>query len=356
MGKKTEYKILPKAKDPSFRRIEGNYPAKKYKKGTPAITRLSFEFQGPGTQYIDVAKALSAVNRRLYRQGCYYYIQSVEYYDNSNHIVDLHTIPDTWSFRSAYRRGKHIFNEMIYKLIRNQPAVLGKYHDFKVFMNNQHHEDGTSASPSMYHINGAEMVVEGEWNYSQFASADDDGNATQLADRFHVTMLGDNDGGGTPNAPPWDSVSLMESYVKTRNKPNQLGEPTLQQQGLLDDPLTHLFDYSSEEQINALIEIVDDEGNDDPPYNKDVHVGQMVNGDGAYSSQRIDQMQQVARLACTDAGGRVAIAGGFCAPLGLICVDPSQTDSETKMADTNKFRIVLNIAQGTYHGVYAEAV
>ena len=120
--------------------------------------------------------------------------------------------------------------------------------------------------------------------------------------------------------------------------------------------MTHLFDYSSEEQINALIEIVDDEGNDDPPYNKDVHVGQMVNGDGAYTGQRIDQMQQVARLACTDAGGRVAIAGGFCAPLGLICVDPSQTDSETKMADTNKFRIVLNIAQGTYHGVYAEAV
>jgi hypothetical protein len=46
-----------------------NLPAKKYKKTSPTVTRLSFEFDGASTQFIDVAAALSAVNRKFYRDG-----------------------------------------------------------------------------------------------------------------------------------------------------------------------------------------------------------------------------------------------------------------------------------------------
>ena len=69
MGRKNEatsdsYSLKPKSKDPSYMRKMGNYPAKKYKKGNPVLTRLSFEFTGPGTRFLDVSAALSALNRR----------------------------------------------------------------------------------------------------------------------------------------------------------------------------------------------------------------------------------------------------------------------------------------------------
>ena len=84
------FELKKVSQDPSYKRLFGNYPAKKYKKGTPVQTRLSFEFTGSQTKYIDLAQALSAVNRRLYRQGLYYYVNSIELYDSSNTFVDVH--------------------------------------------------------------------------------------------------------------------------------------------------------------------------------------------------------------------------------------------------------------------------
>ena len=55
-----------------------NLPSKKYTKSSPTVTRLSFECNGGSTEYIDVAKALSIINRKFARQGVYYYVNSVE--------------------------------------------------------------------------------------------------------------------------------------------------------------------------------------------------------------------------------------------------------------------------------------
>ena len=59
----------------------------------------------------------------------------------------------------------------------------------------------------------------------------------------------------------------------------------------------------------------------------------------------------MARLSTQGSVGRVVQEEGFCAPLGLICVDPVPTGAGEQ--DT-AFRIVINLAPGTYHGVYAE--
>ena len=77
--------------------------------------------------------------------------------------------------------------------------------------------------------------------------------------------------------------------------------------------------------------------NDNPPYNLDYYIGE-----GSSS------MQHVARIGTEQGVGRIGRASGFCAPFGLICVDPSGVSTA--------FRVVLNLAQGTYHGVYAERV
>jgi len=80
-----------------------------------------------------------------------------------------------------------------------------------------------------------------------------------------------------------------------------------------------------------------EQDNDAPPYNLDNYVGETSGS-----------LQHVARVGTEVGLGRVGRASGFCAPFGLICVD-SQSISTA-------FRVVINLAQGTYHGVYAERV
>lgn len=325
------------SRDPSYRRVQGNFPAMKYKKGTPVITRLSFEFEGTGTKYIDLAAALSAINRKQFRQGLYYYVNKVELYDNETTFVDLLTLPDNWITRAAHRRAKGIFDEMNEHAVRNAGNLYPKYHDFKVYMNDQHRQLG-STFPSLYTINqGNQVIAPDEWAYSQYVSADDDqdgnpGAGPTYADNFYVHMIGPH-AGTTGN---WESIGAIKSYAETRVRQN-LENPVIDA-GLQADPLFNLMDFSSEEQVNDLVTNLD-EDNDAPPYDLSVYVG-----------ENEPHLHQVARLTTTVESGRVAMAGGFCAPLGLIAVDPPTPGTS---AD-NLFRIVVEVAVGTYNGVYAE--
>lgn len=329
MGKKKSTEIVKPAHDPSYRRQFGNYPAKKYAKGTPAQIRLEFEFEGGATQFIDISMALSSINRRMARQGCYYYINSVELYNNEDAFVDIHTLPDTWVTRSAYRRAKGIFDKMNQLVLENNVTLVPKYHDFKVYMNNLHRLTG-SANPSLHYINAAATAyAPDEWAYSQIVSADDDGDAIQQADNFYLHMLGAHAGA----ASNWESVGVIRSYADTRVEPDTSGSPVLPST-VAADPLLNVFDYSSEEQFNDIVTRLD-EDNDETPYDANSYVGELSGS-----------MQHVGRLVTTATLGRKDQIDGFCAPCGLICVDPQAT--------ATAYRIVINLAPGTYHGVYAE--
>jgi len=100
--------------------------------------------------------------------------------------------------------------------------------------------------------------------------------------------------------------------------------------------LLNVFDFSSEEQMNDIIQNLDG-ANDQPPYDLDFYIGEGPS-----------MQQHVARIGTEQGVGRIGRASGFCAPFGLICVDAFG------LALNDDFRVVLNLAQGTYHGVYAE--
>ena len=306
-----------------------NLPAKKYKKTSPTQTRLSFELNGEETQFIDIAAALSAINRKFYRQGVYYYVNSIEVYNNETGVVDLHTLPDTWVTKNAWNRGFQLFQKM--NSMADGPVsgvTRPRYHDFKVYMSTRHRTNGT-LNPSLHNINAASQeVLMDEWAYSQFVSADDDGDSNQQADNFFVHMLGGHSGSSSN----WDSVSLIKSYAESRN--TVAYADLTDNQVDITDPLLNIFDFSSEEQMNDIITNLKQD-NDQAPYNQDSYIGELD-----------ANMQHVARIGTEVGVGRVGRASGFCAPFGLICVDPHGV--------ATAFRIVLNLAVGTYHGVYAE--
>ena len=180
----------------------------------------------------------------------------------------------------------------------------GSYHDFKVYMNKNHLDTG-SLDPSMYYINaGAAQYGADDWDYSVFVSADDDQDPVANADEFFVHMLGTHNG----TADNWDSVGLIKSYAESRAMV-PADSPTVTP-STVTDPLLNVFDFSSEEQMNDIIENLQ-ETNDSPPYDRDAYLGELTTS-----------MQHVARIGTETGVGRVGRAAGFWAPFGLICVDP----------------------------------
>jgi len=303
-----------------------NLPAKKYTKTSPTATRLSFECSGSSTQFIDIGLSLSKINRRFARSGVYYYVNSVEVYNNETGVVDLHTLPDTYMTKNSWNYLFSKYQEMN-RLVDTPP---GKWHDFRVYMTNLHRTTG-SLHPALYGINAASTNIESNEtaHYSLFTSADDDGDAVQEADNFYVHMVGPHVG----NPGNWSSVGAIKSYNAAREQVNMSGTPNVHVENS-DDPILNMFDMSSEEFLNDIAEnlaLMDDM----PPYPATYMVGEST-----------EHMQHVARIGTETGVGRIGRASGFCAPFGLICVDPHGVNTA--------FRVVLNLAVGTYHGVYAE--
>lgn len=352
-NKQVDYTKKRSRRDPSYTMQLKNLPAKKYKKGTPAVTRLAFECSGGTTRFIDLAQALSIANRRHYSSGCYYYVQSIEYYNEEGTPtkLDVHTIPDTWVSRSAWRRGAAIYHEMNARALERTGGILPKYYDFRPYMSELHRQNG-NRNPAFYDVNQDQTSYGAtEWQYSQFVSADSDGDleidpgsghavaVNQEADNFYCHMLGDHI--GTPDN--WTSIGLIKSYAESRPL-QQVYQPNTPS-GVSDDVLVNLFDYSSEEQLNDVIDNLEDV-NDATPYGQSTYIGAE-----SVVANSVDQrnMQHVARLVTTPGGhGIKDISGGFCAMGGLICIDP--------IAVGTAYRIVVNLAPGTYHGVYAERI
>jgi len=313
-----------------------NMPSKANKKKNPTVTRLSFECSGGATQFVDVGMALSVLNRKFFRAGLYYYINSVEVYNNETGVVDLHTLQDSWVTRNSHQRGEALFDKMN-ALAGSPMSMVGtpKYHDFKVYMSELHRTSG-SLEPVTHGINATYTtsgMTPNDWVYSRFVSADDDqdgnpGAGPTFADDFNVHMIGGHSG----VAGQWDSIGLIKSYGDSRHQPD-FSDPSLPVEAATD-PMLNIFDYSSEEQLNEIITNLDND-NDSPPYDLDYYIGESVNS-----------MQQVARIGTEVGVGRVGRASGFCAPFGLICIDPHGVETA--------FRVVINIAAGSYKGVYAE--
>jgi len=311
-----------------------NMPSKANKKKNPTVTRLSFECPAGGaTQFIDIGMALSAVNRKFFRAGLFYYVNSIEIYNDEQGVVDLLTAPDNWVTRNAHTRGSKLFDKMN-SMVDYPVSQVGEptYHDYKVYLNSIHTTTGT-LSPSLYTVNAAAQTINSDdWVYSVFTSADDDQDPIADADEFTTHLVGGNTGADGQ----WESIGLIRSYSQSRNtvpatSPDDANIST-------SDPLMQIFDFSSEEQMNDIIDNLR-EDNDAPPYDYNIYVG-----------EENTNLQHVARVGTEVGLGRVGRASGFCVPYGLICIDPHSFAAGSGTA----FRVVVNVAAGNYKGVYAE--
>jgi hypothetical protein len=309
--------------------------AAKKKNSTPAVRYLRYELTNSGSagtetsHFIDLARDLSRVNRRLYRQGRDYHVKRITIVSsntpNGGNRVSFSTVPDSWVTQRAWQRGFKTWNMMNKKAMAAAGNdVSGKWSDFKVYLTDDM-RTGTVLSPK---DNGGFSPNAGDWEYSLLVSPD----GTTGADEFYLHMLGDhNPAGGTPGSNV--SVGLVKSYGDARatvdtDQPNVPGS-------LFDDPLANLFDDGT-----VTDEVLADlsEQNDNAPY-----------GTNNYPGDDGNMPKPIVVQDTTIVDGRATV-GGFTARCGLIEIEAKSG------LPSDVFSVLVELAPGSYRGIGADVI
>ncbi len=300
-----------------------------------ATLEMKFIVQADGLQYIDLGQCLSLVNRRLYRQGYVYRVESFSWVAGAvASTLDIASLPPNWIVFNAWKKAKALWT----KMNRVSGISYPKYHDFKVFFDSSHYE---GMGPTYASINLIPRDFGGvfydflnaEWQYSQFVFPQAGGSAPAREDCGH--MLGADTTVNNVSMTTDGSNAIIQGYADTRvtvglDEPDLPGDASTSWQ-------SELFDTGEVEGdiINHL------EGhNDQPPY---AHGTDIQGGDNPIypgGSESAVNGHWCVNIVSTQ--GEAIYAPGCDVPLGLLEVNANQTGTLT-----------IRMAPGRYSGVAA---
>ena len=312
--------------------------AKKKKTMVPAVRYLRYDITNSGntntevSTFIDLAKDLSATNRRLMRQGRRYHIRRISITSkNTNQLapgqsagrISVSTCPESWVSQMAWRRGMKVWmdkNKEASRLLASD--ISATWSDFKVYLSDDH-RTGTVATPI---DNGGNAVNAGEWTYSKIVTPD----GTTGDDEFFMHLLGNHTGGAGSRV----SVGLIKSYGESRATVD-VDQPNINTD-VFNDPLVNAMDDGTDVD-ETLANLAND--NDNAPY-------QTVNYPGDDGNMPKPLVVYESTLG-TD--GRTTF-GGFQAMCGLLEIET------TSPIANDVYSVLVELAPGSYRGIKADVI
>lgn len=311
----------------------------------PAITTIALKTDpttsGSYLNFVDTARELSKINRRLYQQGRCYGYQGLSFIWKSTGTgasnvatieCSVRTAGNTWIVHNAWTKGKALWDQMQQLVLEDNPSIAGKWHDFKIQLYDQ-----SITNRQLLARDGAGVeYLAGEWAPSIYVMPQhevDPATGVPLAAAEYAPVL--------IGADTSTKRSLVKAYEESRatvsaNQPNVPAGMTTSFFNLLTD---------SGSQEPELATVIEGE-NDNPPYDLNNYPGGATNagvpvtvGYGAISAQEVD--------------GHI---GPFVAPCGLLEIEIKGYDANgaavpaAQMPDVD---ILLHVAPGTYKGVAA---
>ncbi len=319
------------------------------RKMQPAVTDLYFKADtatnGDSRCYVDTAKELSKVNRRLYEQGKMYGYQGLTFIWKPNPAntvasieVTVSTAGNTWSVHNSFVKAKALWEEMQDLVLDDNPSIKGKWRDFKVQL---HAGQNTARTLGCVDASG-NIVEEGEWEMSRFIMPQHDvdpatGEPLPALSRTAL-LIGDNSSSYPASG---SRVSLLQSYEESRATVQPI-DPNVPAE-MSTSFFNLLTDQGSQEP--ELADIIEDE-NDQPPYAVDNYPGGDTNAPRGF-------VVQYGAISSAEVDGRV---GPFVAPCGLIEINIkgyTATGAEVALEDMPVIDLLLHVAPGVYKGVAA---
>lgn len=286
---------------------------------------------------IDLGQCLSLVNRRFYRQGMEYYVDSWSISSESSCDVLLVTLSQNWICSNAWVAAFRTWLRS-QEQVDNFDEIKGRYHDYKIFMEEVHAQAGMSANllPRGYDpaLVAAKSATAGaSWDASEIQIPNVGGVVGNTVG-YEMHMVGASSG----------SKGIIEGYAKSRARP-QITDPNLVEGG---SEVGYWMDLAFDTGDN-LSEITTDLKfeNDSPPYFVDENTEFEFYAGGSNASDGagigVDYSNQ---LALNPAVGSYATrhGTGLVVPCGLIALAGS---------GTGNFVVTFNLSLGPYKGVMA---
>ena len=283
---------------------------------------------GQSSRYIDLSKELSKVNRKLYRQCRRYAVAGIQVIGSEGTSVSFFTAMDSWNTKNAIKKAFHAWQKMNKQVLAEQPSIKPTWHDFKVYLNNDHRMRAATDLQAVPDFDYA-PYPNGEWKYSQLVFPE----STEAYCHIHGQHVNNTGAESSFNPSNIFSVGLIEAYKESRT-----AVP-------LEDPVTpampdvhpwnHLFDDGdTHEDVTDNLK----DYNDQAPY-----AVTSMNGDSnfpiLYNAAEI-------RVQSSEV---VNMTNGFVAPCGLIKVATNQVGGILRL------KVFLVPANNAY-GVATEAI
>ncbi len=243
-------------------RGRNNNKMTKRKKLQPAVMQIEFSVP-TGLSYIDLALCASIVNRRAYKQqNTNWAVGQIELLGGvgSTGLFAIGKLPETWVYRNAYEKSWALWNKMNDQVLDEEPSIQGKYHDFKIYLDDNMRQQSIQSSTNP----GGKILTPfaGDWTLADFTAA-----AAPRANWDYSTIQIPNEPTGTAveyslhaiGPDTADSKGLIDGYALSRSRPQEQ-DPNVP---LAEGWMNELFDLGeNNEEIRD--DLVDD--NDRPPY------------------------------------------------------------------------------------------
>lgn len=299
--------------------------------------------------FLDLSQVASLVNRRFYRQGLNWAVAGFKILTggpNQKGLVTVQKLPNSWIMGNSWVKGFATWTEMNKKALDEADSVKGRFLDFKIYADADHHNLGFAANMLPLNYQGA--AVPGEWIPSEIRVPN--GSITVP---FEVTATGDNYPGVSP-VTGIDSVSLIKGYANSRSlpavvDPNTPAEATDAIGLTPENWMTALSNEGTNQDSEVLKDVT---AYDQPPYpyeNDGVHVGTMYPG-GETQMPGLVIHDQVPYTSTTIGGSVYGKGGNF--PCGLIKFYHS-VDAESI---THNLSIQVDLVPGSHRGYMAESM
>lgn len=245
-----------------------------------SVTRLVYRINSSSDKYIDLAKDLSIINRKLIRQKQVFTVMGGMIKDSGGTDLSFSVAPHTWTTKLAINRAFKQWRKMqslTYK--RTEGLRAPKWNDFKVMLDDEH-DSAHNLVPS---FSANTLHQTGEWNYSTLVQPkliDIDGNGglefDADADSWDMHIVGPHTGTTTITTDTGKTfyqnlsrVGMINSWFHSRPvpvtaAPNNVPQGTDESENIFTDPLSNLFDVSDDD--NEMASVIESE-NDQAPYN-----------------------------------------------------------------------------------------
>ena len=329
----TEQIDLPPRSTFIYRIFNSGDMARRSKKLPPTTRRLSFSFIGGATTgVIDIGQCLSLLNRKAFRQGMEYYVESWNIEADVSTRVHLAHLPQSWVNTNAWTAAFKTWIKS-QEQVENYDEIKGRYHDFKIFFDSVHATAGTVANVLPNGFNAADVAA-----ISATASASWDASEIQIPNvgasgntvGYQMHMIG----------PDANSKGIIEGYANSRARP-QLTDPNT-----LTGTVSWMETaFDSGENLGEIVTDLTHE-NDSPPYfiDEDTAFEFYPGGSNASNGAGLG-IEFTSALALNPIVGSWATrrAPGFIAPCGLISV----------LGTVTGFTVTLHLAAGPSKGVMA---